>query len=79
MAAAAFASPEGVECVRFLLNAGADPSVRTIASAKAPDGKTAFDIAVERGHVGSVMLLRPTTTNASTQQSEAHVGLPREK
>jgi ankyrin repeat protein len=79
MAAAAFASPEGAQCVRLLLNAGADASVRTRASAKAPDGKAAFDIAVERGHVGSVVLLRPTTANASTQQSETHLGLTREK
>jgi len=76
MAAASFGSPRAAECVRLLLNAGADPAARTTASANAPGGKTAFDLAVERGYVGSIVLLRPTTTKTSTQQSEAHVGLP---
>jgi ankyrin repeat protein len=51
IAAASVALPEAAECVRLLLNAGADPGMKT------DSGKTAFDIAVERGHVATVKLL----------------------
>jgi ankyrin repeat protein/predicted aspartyl protease len=58
MAAASVGLPRAAECLRLLLAAGADPSVKTKSRDPSHSGKTAYDIAVERGHIESVELLR---------------------
>jgi ankyrin repeat protein/predicted aspartyl protease len=57
MSAAARGVPDSTECVRLLLDAGADVTIRTRPDRGQLVGKTAFDIAVERGAMQSIRLL----------------------
>jgi ankyrin repeat protein len=51
-----------------LLRAGADPTVKTEPSEAFPNGRTALEMAIERGHVESIMLLLPPSAIRSATQ-----------
>jgi ankyrin repeat protein len=68
MAAAWIGSRDAAECIRLLLRAGADPTVKTEPSEAFPNGRTALEMAIERGHVESIMLLLPPSAIRSATQ-----------